>query len=672
MFYGIKSSVIVIKSESWEEMDMQRIGRYGFYGLILGILLCLPIVGIPGHSNMGEDLVVDSNSYVVEHMRRVGNTMYEYVFKADVVNSSVNPYSNVSASLISGGPGTTIINRWLSFGTVGAGESVTSTNTFIIRRDVTVPFDPDALVWAVNGDEVIPAEVNSVSSVAGYEGDDLVHTIALTTPVGEATVFSLDISDNTAQGGVDYDSANLAFSHGVTHDASAGTIQVPAGVSVFTVTVPTIEDGAGEPRETYDLHVGGVDAVGTILDDDVTTVALTKEQLGEQLFFEKNLSFNRTMSCATCHDPDYAFIDPRFRDGGKEQRIFVHGALSVGADGISLGGANAPTVTYAQKVPEGLGTESVSIGGGHYRDVYTGGMFWDGRAADLQEQAGGPPLDHMEMMMPSRAAVVDRIRENPAYVAAFTALYGGAILDNDDAAYNAMTQAIASYENTEEFAPFDSKWDRHLAGEYSTTDLESKGKRVFFDRWQDCKFCHGTRNTSQSAKAPHHVFSRFFHYDTTRVPRNKEAMDARAALGLQAPDAIFQGLGGVLRDRGIQGWEKSQGLVRVQNLRNVAVTGPYMHMGQFRTLRTVVHFYGRRIRGRGGHGSDFLFHNHETGKPWQFPDLTTGINIFRSANMMLTTADRQRKVEAFLRMLTDQRYESLLSPLAPEGYIGND
>lgn len=61
----------------------------------------------------------------------------------------------------------------------------------------------------------------------------------------------------------------------------------------------------------------------------------TKARLGEQLFSEVDLSLNRTQSCATCHDPDRAFTDPR--DGG------VGGAASLGDDGVSLGDRNTPT-----------------------------------------------------------------------------------------------------------------------------------------------------------------------------------------------------------------------------------------------------------------------------------------------------------------------------------------
>src|SRR5690554_5672124 len=68
-----------------------------------------------------------------------------------------------------------------------------------------------------------------------------------------------------------------------------------------------------------------------------------KQQLGMQLFFDVSLSANRTQSCATCHQPDRAFIDPRGQG--------VEAAASRGDDGHSLGDRNTPTAAYAARIP---------------------------------------------------------------------------------------------------------------------------------------------------------------------------------------------------------------------------------------------------------------------------------------------------------------------------------
>jgi len=70
-----------------------------------------------------------------------------------------------------------------------------------------------------------------------------------------------------------------------------------------------------------------------------------RANLGKKLFFDKNLSRGKTLSCASCHDPLHAFIDARFATNP------VDGSLSVGDDGTTLGGRNAPTVMYAKIAP---------------------------------------------------------------------------------------------------------------------------------------------------------------------------------------------------------------------------------------------------------------------------------------------------------------------------------
>jgi len=95
-----------------------------------------------------------------------------------------------------------------------------------------------------------------------------------------------------------------------------------------------------------------------------TPVFDTKEKLGKNLFFDENLSLDRKTSCATCHDPDHAFVDARFLKPDVDQSIFMHGALSVGDDDVSLGGRNAPTATYAKFSPEfSKNTKGVYVGG---------------------------------------------------------------------------------------------------------------------------------------------------------------------------------------------------------------------------------------------------------------------------------------------------------------------
>ena len=209
--------------------------------------------------------------------------------------------------------------------------------------------------------------------------------------------------------------------------------------------------------------------------------ALTEAELGARLFFDTSFSINRTTACASCHDPARAFTD------GRETP--ARGAVSVGDDGHALGVRNAPMVTYAAATPPF-----------HYDaelKAWLGGQFLDGRAATLADQAVGPPLNPIEMMMPDAASVVARLRENDDYVVAFRQLYGPDIFTRaaeagaPPPAYAAFGRAIEAYERTDTFATYDSKYDRYLEGEYDLTPLEDLGRTLFFSNNNvNCSSCH--------------------------------------------------------------------------------------------------------------------------------------------------------------------------------------
>ena len=103
----------------------------------------------------------------------------------------------------------------------------------------------------------------------------------------------------------------------------------------------------------------------------------TLEVLGKALFSDTNLSHNRTVACATCHDPGAGFADPR--DNGFAMP--VSRAVSLGDDGITIGDRNAPSLGYVQFSPAF-----------HKRadGAYVGGQFWDGRETTLEAQREGP------------------------------------------------------------------------------------------------------------------------------------------------------------------------------------------------------------------------------------------------------------------------------------------
>jgi cytochrome c peroxidase len=356
----------------------------------------------------------------------------------------------------------------------------------------------------------------------------------------------------------------------------------------------------------------------------------TVEKLGSALFTDVNLSKNRSQACVSCHSPQLAFTDPR-------EIPQVAGAVSLGDDGRSLGDRNAPTAAYASFAP----AFHIKPDG-----KPAGGLFHDGRAKNLEEQAGGPPLNPIEMGMPDKASVVARLKENPAYVAAFGALFGpNNVLDDSERGYSAMTQAIAAFERTADFSPFDSKYDRSLRGEAVLTQQEELGRVLFFSsQFTNCSQCHRLNAQGGTEKE---VFTNFEYHNIGTPPNHL----VRAANGSE-PGWIDHGLlaNTALTDKAYDGKFK------VPTLRNVAVTGPYMHNGVFKDLRTVVLFYNKY-----NSKSAKRQINPETNAPWEAPEVPANLSMKELESGPALDDKRIDALVAFLKTLTDKRYEPLLN-----------
>lgn len=369
---------------------------------------------------------------------------------------------------------------------------------------------------------------------------------------------------------------------------------------------------------------------------------MTLEDLGAELFFDTNLSFNRTQACATCHDPNRGYIDSRLNEDGEIP------AVSTGDDGVAIGDRNAPTASYAAfttplVLTRGTRERFNKQSNNTLYEGALGGIFLDGRAGGLAAQAAGPPVSPVEMGMPGQTAVVDRILENEEYVNAFIANFGNAVFDDPVDAYQAMTEAIAAYERTEIFAPFNSKYDRFLVGEDQLSFLELTGRALFFSRFANCAICHQLHSEGDPVNKLRETFTGY-EYHNVGVPVNESV---RAANGVEGPDIGLAGVSGFDDPA-------ERGKFKVPTLRNVAVTEPYMHNGVFRDLKTVILFYQHLL--------DPELHpiNPETGVPWQNPEIPETV-----ATDLLGVGDRLTDLEVdslvcFLRTLTDQRYEDLV------------
>jgi cytochrome c peroxidase len=366
------------------------------------------------------------------------------------------------------------------------------------------------------------------------------------------------------------------------------------------------------------------------------------DALGEALFHDPNLSANRTQSCAGCHDAEHAFIDARVGADGEVRPV------SLGDDAASFGDRNAPTASYAAFIVPGALTEGTRVRHNRHDNhrVYEGplgGLFHDGRADGLEGQASGPPLSPIEMGMESPSAVVERLLEVPYYDETFRHWLGDDVFEDPDVAYGAMTDAIAAYERTDVFAPFDAKYDRVLRGEDTFSFMELTGRALFFSEFTNCAICHQLHDSSDPVNRSRETFSGY-EFHNVGVPVNEEA---RALSGVTEADLGLAGVPGFDAP-------ENRGRFRTPTLRNVAVTGPYMHNGVFRSLRTSVVFYLHFIDPE-GHPN-----NPETGEPWRQPEVpeTVARDLLR-VGRPLTELEIDSLV-CFLRTLTDERYEALV------------
>lgn len=346
--------------------------------------------------------------------------------------------------------------------------------------------------------------------------------------------------------------------------------------------------------------------------------------LGEQIFNDPTLSRNGTQSCATCHDPEYAFTDPRQGQAGR--------SVSVGDDGLSHGDRNTPTLGYVSLSPA-FHEEKPGL--------FKGGQFWDGRADDLADQAGQPMLNPAEMGMPDKDSVLARLRDNPAYVEGFENLFGPGALADPDLGFDRAAAALAAYQSTPEFAPFDSRFDRWRKGEETFTAQEEFGYTVFIT-W-NCRLCH---QLQKAGVVERETFTNF-EYHNIGIPVNPKV---RAISG--QPEGYID-LG--LQQRAGIDDPAQNGKFKVPTLRNIAVTGPYMRNGIFENLRTAVAFYNKYPSRRPARQI-----NPETGLDWGPPEVDENLSLPELRSGLEISEERIDALVAFLETLTDQKYEPLM------------
>jgi len=281
-----------------------------------------------------------------------------------------------------------------------------------------------------------------------------------------------------------------------------------------------------------------------------------KIALGRKLFFDRRLSFNKTMSCGMCHVPEQGFTNNEV-------------ATPVGVEGRSLR-RNAPTVMNA---------------------AYFDHIFHDGRDTSLETQAINPLLAHDEMANPTMGWVIAKIEGTSDYEGMFEdAFTGGPTTDR-------IVMAIASWERTmlAGNSPFD-RW--RYGGEKDAIDDAAKRGFDLFTGDAVCIGCHhvGPEYALFTDDAFHDtgIGYRSFAPESEGDHLPVETASGEVLLfsrelirSFSAPRPADMGRFEVTLD------PKDKWRFRTPSLRNVAVTAPYMHDGSLRTLEDVVRFYVR-------------------------------------------------------------------------------
>ena len=354
-----------------------------------------------------------------------------------------------------------------------------------------------------------------------------------------------------------------------------------------------------------DYSEGKDSATSTVSVDSAFNI---KERLGKLLFFEESLSTPPGQACSTCHSPEIAFADP-------ESDLPV----SKGARPGLYGNRNDMTIAYAAFIPPLHFNKEEAI--------WVGGLFWDGRANSLAEQALAPPLNPLEMANPDTLTIAGKLRAL-SYTVLFTEVYGPEALSNPGTAFTNMADAIEAYEKTSEVSPFSSKYDHWLRGETELSMQELRGLKLFeAEDKGNCAACHPSR-PAEDGSPP--LFTDFT-YDNLGTPPNPENPFYTLPLELNPDGFAFVdlGLGKTVND------PAQNGKFRVPTLRNVAVTHPYMHNGVFKTLFNVMAFYNTRDLAA-----------------WPTPEVSANVNMEEMGDLGLTNQELEDLV-IFLRTLTD-------------------
>ncbi|MFH1242814.1 MAG: cytochrome c peroxidase [Pseudomonadota bacterium] len=291
--------------------------------------------------------------------------------------------------------------------------------------------------------------------------------------------------------------------------------------------------------------------------------SLEKIALGKKLFEDKRFSADGTVSCANCHDPKKAFTD----------------GLPV-AEGIKKlkGTRNSPTVINA---------------------AYYTSQFWDGRRPTLEEQAKDPFLNPVEHGLSGHEIIIDVIRADSEYPGQFRKIFG---VQPPEITIDHVAKAIASFERS--IISGDSAFDRYMYGRHKDALSESAKRGLeLYNGKARCQECHAIGpNYALFTDNKFHNLGVGFKKIQPRLREIVKEVRMAQQKGRELDESILtkteiSELGRFV----VTGKLSDIGAFKTPTLRNIAVTGPYMHDGSLTTLQEVMELYNK-----GGEKNPFL------------------------------------------------------------------
>lgn len=479
-------------------------------------------------------------------------------------------------------------------------------------------------------------------------------TITSTT-LGAATVnqaYSAQLIASGGAGPLAWSVAGGVLPFGITLSGTGLISGAPTITGAWPFTA-TVTDGVDTATRAFTLPVAGVAGAAPLEQQlrqmiqqqnivglgaqNVPNLNPQQVELGRLLFFDKVLSGNNDVACATCHHPAFATGDA------------LNLSVGVGGTGLGSGRTHAGSVFIARNA----------------QPVFNIGMFpelfWDkrvGRPPVAPPPPGSPPppppqtqtpegptvlapdeaqalfpiVDLLEMRGTGHAldglnnadyrlALVNRLAALPEYVNRFNAAFGAAPNINN------MGRAIAAYERSQTFV--NAPWDRYLRGENNAlTDAQKRGAMVFFGR-ASCDSCHSGPLLTN------------FSTHNLGIPQ----FGPGRGNGTGTEDFGFENTTGNAANRY---------QFRVPSLRNVAFTGPYMHNGAFSTLDEVILHY----RNKAASSNAFTGTGMIQGAALVLTLLPTN-NVLANLSPLFTqvpgdlTQNEMNDLRAFLQALTD-------------------